>query len=183
LRAELLARRRAVPEAVRAAAGREVARHLASLPDYLRCRRLVAYSALPDELPLDDLVARAVRAGKHLLWPRVLASGRMTFAAEDRVESLVPGRYGVREPAPSAPSEALGSDALVLVPGVAFDASGGRLGRGKGLWDRALGEARGATVVGVGYELQWVEWVPREPHDRLVEAVLTEAGIRRCGGA
>jgi 5-formyltetrahydrofolate cyclo-ligase len=107
----------------------------------------------------------------------------MTFAHADRIESLVPGRYGVREPAPSAPSEALGPDVLVLVPGVAFDATGGRLGRGMGLWDRALAEERGAVVVGVGYELQWVERVPREPHDRLVSAVLTEAGIRRCGAA
>jgi 5-formyltetrahydrofolate cyclo-ligase len=172
-----------VSEEARAAAGRDVARHLAALAEYAGCSRLVAYAALPDELPLDDAVAAAVRDGKRVLWPRVLAGGCMAFAREDRIESLVPGRYGVREPAPSAPSEVLGSDALVLVPGVAFDTSGGRLGRGKGLWDRALAEARGAIVFGVGFELQWVERVPREPHDRRVAAVLTEAGVRRCGGA
>jgi 5-formyltetrahydrofolate cyclo-ligase len=168
---------------VRAEAGRQVARHLAALPEYERCRRLVVYAALPDELPLSEAVQRALVDGKRVLWPRVGADARMTFAAADRVESLVPGRYGVREPPPSAPSEPLGSDVLVLVPGVAFDPSGGRLGRGAGVWDRALAEVRGTVVFGVGYEDQWVERVPREAHDRLVHAVLTEAGLRRCGGA
>lgn len=179
----MLARRRAVPAAARAEAGRSVARHLAAFPEYTRCGRLVVYAALPDELPLDEAVADALRAGKRLLWPRVLAGPSMTFASADRVEALVPGRYGVPEPPPSAPSEELGGDVLVLAPGVAFDASGGRLGRGGGLWDRALAEARGALAVGVGYELQWIERVPREPHDRPMDAVLTEAGVRRCGGA
>jgi 5-formyltetrahydrofolate cyclo-ligase len=163
-------------------AGREVARHLAALAEYERCRRLVLYAALPDELPLNEVAQQAAAAGRRVLWPRVLGS-RMTFAPADRVESLVPGRYGVREPPPAVPSEELGPDVLVLAPGVAFDASGGRLGRGGGLWDRALAEARGAVLFGVGYELQWVERVPREPHDCLVEAVLTEAGVRRCGVA
>jgi 5-formyltetrahydrofolate cyclo-ligase len=168
---------------VGAEAARAVARHLELQPEYSSCRRLVVYAALPDELPLSEVARRAAAAGKRLLWPRVHEEGPMTFARADRVESLVPGRYGVREPAPAVPSEALGSDVLVLAPGVAFDSSGGRLGRGRGFWDRALGEARGAIVFGVGYELQFVQHVPSEPHDRLVDAVLTEVGLRRCGRA
>ena len=168
---------------MRAGAGREVARHLTSLPEFARCWRVVLYAALPDELPLDEAARSAAAAGKRMLWPRMEAGDRLGFAAADRVESLVVGRYGVREPDPSVPTEALGSDVLVLVPGVAFDSSGGRLGRGGGHFDRALAEARGAVVFGVGYELQRVERVPRESHDRLVDAVLTEAGLWRCGGA
>jgi 5-formyltetrahydrofolate cyclo-ligase len=168
---------------VRSEAARHVGRHLAELPEYERCRRLVVYAALPDELPLTEAAQNALAAGKRLLWPRVGAGAHMTFASVDRIESLVPGRYGVREPPPFVPVEELGPDVLVLAPGVAFDPSGGRLGRGGGFWDRVLAEARGAVVFGVGYELQWVERVPREPHDRLVDAVLTEAGLRRCGGA
>lgn len=143
----------------------------------------MVYAALADELPLEPAIERAAAAGKRLLWPRVGGTGRMTFGAVDRIESLVEGRYGVREPPASVPAEALGPDALVLVPGVAFDAGGGRLGRGKGLWDRALAEACGAVVFGVGYELQVAESVPREAHDRLVDGLVTEAGIRRFGRA
>jgi 5-formyltetrahydrofolate cyclo-ligase len=167
---------------VRAEAARTIAGHLEALPEYARCVRLVLYAALPDELPLNEVPRRALAAGKRLLWPRLHDHGRMTFAAVDRIESLVTGRYGVREPAPSVPPEELGPDVLVLVPGVAFDSSGGRLGRGGGIWDRALAEARGAVVFGVGYELQVVDRVPREAHDRLVDAVLTEVGLRRCYG-
>jgi 5-formyltetrahydrofolate cyclo-ligase len=142
--------------------------------------RLLVYAALPDELPLDAVVRAAQADRKRLLWPRIQDEGGLVFAAVDRVESLVPGRYGVREPAGSCTSEALGSDVLALVPGVAFDAHGGRLGRGRGFWDRSLTESRGAVVFGVGYALQMVDRVPLESHDRLVEAVVTEAGILRC---
>lgn len=157
----------------------DVARHLVASPEYQRCRRLLVYAALADELPLDHVVGRAAADDKRLLWPRVISEDRMAFAAVDRVESLVPGRYGVREPPAAAAIETLGSDVLVLVPGVAFDAGGGRLGRGAGLWDRALIDARGAVVFGVGYELQIIDTVPREGHDRPIDALVTEAGIRR----
>ena len=103
----------------------------------------------------------------------------MGFGWADRVESLVPGRYGVREPPATAPLETLGPDVLALVPGVAFDTGGGRLGRGAGLWDRALTDVRGAVIFGVGYELQIIDTVPRGAHDRPIDALLTEAGIRR----
>lgn len=162
-------------------AGRDVARHLLASHEYQRSRRLLVYAALADELPLDYVVERAAVDDKRLLWPRVISEDRMCFSAVDRVESLVPGRYGVREPPAAAPIEVLGPDVLVLVPGVAFDAGGGRLGRGAGLWDRALVDARGAVIFGVGYELQIIDAVPREGHDRTIDALLTEAGIRRFG--
>lgn len=158
-----------------------MARCLAGAPEYQRCRRLVAYAALPDELSLAHAVAAARAAAKTLLWPRVLPDGRMLFARAERVEELHPGRYGVREPSATAPVETLGSDVLLLVPGVAFDERGGRLGRGRGIWDRALADARGAVVFGVGYELQIVERIPREAHDRSMDALVTERGIRRFG--
>jgi 5-formyltetrahydrofolate cyclo-ligase len=160
-----------------------VARQLETCPEYERCRRLVVYSALPDELPLAVVIERAAGAGKHLLWPRLIGEERMAFGSVDRVESLVEGRYGVPEPPASSPAEMLGPDVLVLAPGVAFDACGGRLGRGRGLWDRALADARGAVIFGVGYELQVIDRVPHEIHDRPIDALLTEAAIRRFGRA
>lgn len=140
---------------------------------------MVLYAALPDELPLTDVLAAARAAGKTPLWPRVLADGRMVFARAERVEDLRPGRYGVPEPSAAAEAEGLGEGVLALVPGVAFDERGGRLGRGGGIWDRALAEASGGVIFGVGYELQVVERVPRETHDRSLDALLTEHGIRR----
>lgn len=107
----------------------------------------------------------------------------MVLSGVDRIEDLRPGRYGVEEPPADAPSEGLGPDVLVLVPGVAFDGRGGRLGRGRGIWDRALVARRGAVVFGVGFELQFVEAVPQEEHDQLMDALVTEVGIRRFSRA
>jgi 5-formyltetrahydrofolate cyclo-ligase len=160
-------------------AGRDVAHHLEESPEFGRCRRLVVYAALPDEVPLAAAIEAARAAGKRLLWPRLPAEGRMVFAHVDRVEDLRPGRYGVPEPPAAAPPESLGPDALVLAPGVAFDREGGRLGRGGGAWDRALADSRGAVTFGVGYEMQVVGRVPREQHDHPMDALVTEVGIRR----
>jgi 5-formyltetrahydrofolate cyclo-ligase len=160
-----------------------VARLLQSTPEFRRASRLVAYAALADELPLTAVIEAARGQGIRLLWPRQSADGGLEFAPAERIEELLPGRYGVLEPPAAAPAERLGADALVLVPGVAFDAAGGRLGRGGGAWDRALAGARGAVVFGVGYEIQIVDRVPREEHDHLMHAVLTEACLRRCGAS
>jgi 5-formyltetrahydrofolate cyclo-ligase len=160
-------------------AGKRVANWLSSAVEYRRCRRLVVYAELPDELPLRQVRALAQRAGKELLWPRTSGAKGLVFASVDHVEKLRPGRYGVREPGAEARVESLGRDVLVLAPGVAFDLQGGRLGRGGGLWDRALADVQGATVFGVGYELQVIERVPHEGHDCRMDGLVTEAGIRR----
>jgi len=143
----------------------------------------VAYAALPDELPLAEVLSRARADGKRTLLPRVTDGLELVLSSVDCIEHLRPGRYGVPEPPAEAPVEVLGSDVLVLVPGVAFDALGGRLGRGKGVWDRTLAARRGAVVFGVGFELQVIEAVPQEEHDQPMDALVTEVGIRRFSRA
>ena len=177
-----MARRRAVSHSLADQAGHQVALLLSLAPEYQRCRRLVVYAELPDELPLARVVSLAQLDGKGLLFPRTLAGSQLEWSSVDRVEDLRPGRYGVREPATDAPAEVLGPDVLVLVPGVAFDDRGGRLGRGAGVWDRALADRRGASVFGVGFELQIIGRVPREEHDQRMDALLTEVEIRRFSG-
>jgi 5-formyltetrahydrofolate cyclo-ligase len=163
-------------------AGRAAAEQLAATSQYRRCRQLVAYAELAGELPLGCVVERARADGKDVLWPRQRADGGLDFAPCARVEELAAGRYGVLEPPRATPAMDPGPDSLLLVPGVAFDERGGRLGRGGGAWDRALAESHGAFAFGVGYEFQVVSAVPREVHDRSVDALLTERGVRRCSG-
>lgn len=160
-------------------AGRRVAEHLSEAPEYRRARRLVAYAALPNELPLTAVVAHARADGKRTLFPRLIDAVEMVLARVDRIEHLRPGRYGVPEPSETEPGERLAEDVLVLVPGVAFDRRGGRLGRGRGIWDRALAARNGAVVFGVGFELQVVESLPWEEHDQPMDGLVTEAGVRR----
>ncbi len=165
------------------AAGRRAAERVAEAPEFRERARLVLYAALPDELPTRPLYEIARSSAKTLLWPRTAGRGRLEFAPCLQWEDLIPERYGVLVPPPQQESVALGRDDLLLVPGVAFDLRGGRLGRGGGYFDRVLGafEEWGPLSWGVGFEFQLVEEVPRELHDRTVSAVVTEHRVQRVG--
>jgi 5-formyltetrahydrofolate cyclo-ligase len=160
-------------------AAEAVARHLAASALYQQARRIVLYAELPGEIPAAPLAARAEADGLARLWPRQRADGALDAVSCARAEELVPGPYGVREPRPDREAVPLGRGDLLLVPGLAFDRRGGRLGRGGGAWDRTLAGAPGAIAVGIGYEFQLVAEVPREAHDRSLAALLTECGLER----
>jgi 5-formyltetrahydrofolate cyclo-ligase len=164
----------------RAKAGAAVAVHWAGDAVWSGLPRLALYASMPDEMPTHPLFDRACRLGRRVLWPRIEA-GRLAFAACGRWEDLIPGHYGVPAPPSACPAEPLGTDVLLLVPGLAFDAQGRRLGRGGGYYDRLLSDAGGAVPVGVAFDCQIVERVPEERHDRRVAALLTESGLRRIG--
>ena len=110
--------------------------------------------------------------------PGVRESVELEYVEVEDWESLQPGRYGI--PEPKGESVALpGSESLVVCPGVAFDARGGRLGMGRGYFDRTFA-ARGkdrAFLVGVGYGCQIVENLPKQEHDQAMDAVVTEDGL------
>ena len=165
------------------AAGQRVAERLAEAPEFRQRARLVLYAALPDELPTRPLYEIARASGRVLLWPRMAGRNRLEFAPCPRWEDLIRERYGVLAPPPGHKGVALGREDLLLVPGVAFDLRGGRLGRGGGYYDRVLGEIGegGPLSLGVGFEFQLVEEVPREPHDRILGAVVTERRLHRVG--
>lgn len=165
-----------------------MARHLEVTPEFAAARSLALYAALPDELPTDAVVAAARRAGKRLLLPRAgrpddAAPGALTFHAVEAWDQLRPGRYGVLEPPEGAPSEPSAALELVLVPGVAFDRAGGRLGRGMGWYDRTFppgGGASGPRLFGLAFAFQLVPAVPAGERDRRVDALVTERGVLRC---
>lgn len=136
--------------------------------------------ALADEVPLDDLLDSLGAAGRLLL-PRV--RGRdLVFSAVRDLGTLRRSRLGVLEPSEAEPALSLGPRDVILVPGVAFDTAGARLGRGMGFYDRALAlHGERPFAVGVAFAFQVVERVPVLAHDRSVDAVVTERVLhRRC---
>jgi 5-formyltetrahydrofolate cyclo-ligase len=180
LRAEMAARRRAVPAALRAAAGARVAAHVLATPEFAAALRVAAYAELPDEIPTDAVRAGLLAAGRTLLLPRMEAGRKIAFAPVTAETVLRSGRLGVLEPPSTAPAMRLGARDLVLIPGVAFDRTGARLGRGGGWYDRSLPRGPGAPrIFGLAYAFQLIDSVPCEPHDRRVDAVVTEEGIVR----
>jgi 5-formyltetrahydrofolate cyclo-ligase len=176
LRQELRSLRERVEPGVRAEVGEAVARYVLSWDELRPGRRVALYFALPDEVPTDLLLRELLQRGHPILLPRIAA---VDFAACTESSALVEGPLGVREPPAWASPRALAPDDLILVPGVAFDEQGGRLGRGGGWYDRALA-AHGGEVFGIAFHFQLVPAVPVDPWDRGVCGVFTERGLRRA---
>jgi 5-formyltetrahydrofolate cyclo-ligase len=124
-----------------------------------------------------------VAAGKLLALPRVRREPKHLWlhAYPGEPSALVTGAYGIREPAPDWPLVEPAAVDLVVVPGVAFDRHGTRLGYGGGYYDRMLPTIRAgnpaAALVGLAYGFQVVADLPGDPHDVPVDAIATEAGL------
>ncbi len=141
---------------------------------------VLVYCAIPPEPDLEPVLEAALGQGKTLLLPRCEADGIMTARLVRDLAELQRGAYGIREPRPGAPEFPPEQIQLILTPGVAFDRRGGRLGRGKGYYDRFLQKTNGMTV-GVCYGAGLLDQVPMEPHDRRMDAVVTEYETIFCG--
>jgi 5-formyltetrahydrofolate cyclo-ligase len=125
-------------------------------------------------------VKTALESGKRVAAPRVNAAQRMldVYAISDPERDLGPGFGGIAEPLPHCQSLPLDAIDWVLVPGVAFDKRGHRLGYGGGYYDRLLPLLRDdAHRVAGAFDMQIVDRVPIAPHDRPLDAIVTEARI------
>jgi 5-formyltetrahydrofolate cyclo-ligase len=132
------------------------------------------FAPMPEEPDIWPLVVDSLAAGKLAALPRFDSKSNQYSAARirDITRDMNPGHFGIREPAEHCAAMELRRFDLVLVPGVAFDLRGGRLGRGKGYYDRILAHVR-CTTCGVAFEEQIVAEVPVEPRDVRVNCVLT----------
>jgi 5-formyltetrahydrofolate cyclo-ligase len=135
---------------------------------------ILFFAPLPDELDVWPVLELSVALGTDCALPFFDAEKKIYGAKllKNLATDIVTGKFGVREPAASCAEIPLNRFDLILVPGLAFDLSGNRLGRGKGFYDRILKEASGIKC-GVGYDFQLLEKIPAEPHDAPVDFMLT----------
>jgi 5-formyltetrahydrofolate cyclo-ligase len=183
LRKAMRARRDSIPAEQRAPWSADIARRLAETPEFVRARSPLCYLAFRSEVETAPVVECALTLGKRVCVPvvgddRILVPCRYTCPAD-----LVPSRMGMLEPRPEClePLDPKEID-LVIVPGTAFDISGGRLGYGLGYFDRLfprLGEM--TPRIALAFELQIVSRVPVEPHDCPVDYIVTETRVIRTG--
>lgn len=133
------------------------------------------YHALPEEADPAALLARLAELGCYIAFPRVAAKHLpLEFHRVPDGEMLAPGSYGIAEPLEHWPCATPG---LLLVPLLAFDPAGHRLGYGGGFYDRTL-ERLNVPAIGIGYAGQEVASLPHEAHDRTLDMILTEQGLR-----
>ncbi len=157
---------------------REITKKLIALEAFQSCRNILIFLSLPGEVQTEEMIARALSLGKKVYVPLVDAERKRLKISE------LPGldvefeakRFGIREPGPShiniQPPAVLD---FVLVPGLAFDRKGGRIGFGAGYYDRFLKEVAGhVDRVGVAFDFQVLEHVPQTEFDVSVQNILTE---------
>jgi 5-formyltetrahydrofolate cyclo-ligase len=184
IRRNAAARRREITPADAADAAERICRALFSAFEFDARLRVGLYAALADEVPTRPLFDALVSAGVECLFPRVADDGHLDFVRARRWEDLCVGAFGVLAPDASAPTASFAAGDLVIVPGVAFDRRGARLGRGGGCYDRTFPPGGGPTVqlCGMAYEVQIEDSIPTTSHDRGMDAIVTEHEFRWTRG-
>lgn len=173
-----LARRDALSAEVRAAHSAAIAR---AVCDLLAARFgagavIALYEAKGSEVDTTGLHAGALHHGFVTAYPRIVDHDhRLAFHRGSPAELVPSPRFGLREPRPDAPTVALDEISAFVIPGLAYDRQGGRIGWGRGYYDATLAAVPGALRIGVGFACQLVDRVPRDPHDEPVHVVITEA--------
>jgi 5-formyltetrahydrofolate cyclo-ligase len=168
----------AIPASDRAQAAEALALRVAEWHTFRNAKAVACFASTLEEIDTDPLLKRILTEGKTLLLPFIRGEGAEAVIAmapvKDLDRDLAEGRFGIREPSPEARNGEAPEPDLILVPGLAFDLRGGRLGKGKGFYDRYLSGARGLKA-GVGYDVQITDKnLPLDAHDQPMDAVVTD---------
>ncbi len=141
---------------------------------WINAKSILFFAPLPDEPDVWPLLEDSLKAGKAVLLPRFDAEQKAYVACHIRyaARDVRLGKFGIREPLETCERISLNRLDLILVPGLAFDMDGHRLGRGLGFYDRLLAVLHGPTC-GVAFDQQIVRQIPVEPHDMCLSCILT----------
>ena len=135
-------------------------------------KTVMLYYSLPDEVCTHSLIDRLVsRYGKSIILPVVIGEGLMELRRYTGPNDLKEGAYGIMEPVGEL-FTSIDSLDLIIVPGMAFDSTGNRLGKGKGYYDRFLHKAKNIYKIGVCFDFQKTDHVPADEHDVPMDEVL-----------
>ena len=174
LRAQLGEQARKFPVAGRVEDSARICDRLKAQPVWRETRSIFFFAPLPEEPNIWPLLTEALHLGKTVALPRYSKSGDLYLPCRgsDVDRDLQPGYFGIREPSSACPPCDLERLELTLVPGVGFGHNGGRLGRGKGYYDRLLAMIAGWKC-GIAFDWQVVPHVPVEPHDVRMDYLVT----------
>src|SRR5215472_9515601 len=179
LRRRLGAARAAMSEAERTAAGRLIRDQVLEMPEVSAAGTVAAYYSVGTEPDTHSLIFALWKRGSYVILPVLLPDGDLDWASFEGPDSLAPGPRGMLQP--TEPVRGPGTVAradVVLVPALAVDAAGNRLGRGGGSYDRALARVGGQVpTIALLYDGELLPDLPADPHDRHVRAVATPRGI------
>jgi len=186
LRAYARTIRSEISGSVRTQHSKAICGHITGSRQWQDAKSVAVYSSFRDEVDTRGILEQAVAQGKQLLLPKVIAKAAPLAFFEVRPASgslwpLVEGTFGVQEPDGSCIEVPLTEIDLLLVPALALDPSGGRLGWGGGFYDRTIVRCLEADVLAIIFDCQVLESVPTGDHDQPVDGWVSELGVRLVG--
>ncbi len=162
----------------------QIHKNLESLPEYGRSLAPLFFASFRSEVETFPIIRRRLVENPPVFLPKTIVEEReLQIFSIFSMDELAPGAYGIFEPIGEhcKPVDPTRID-LILVPGSVFDKRGGRYGYGGGFYDRFLSrKAPGALRVGLAFSFQVLDNIPLEPHDELMDYIVTEKGIIECG--
>lgn len=178
IRDKIKKKRASLPLEEQQAKSKKIIDTLASHPLYKHAEEIYCYVSFGGEVDTREFVESSLKMGKKVAVPKILVNNLMEFYYINSLKELTEGHYGILEPPPV--KKAPGNCALMVMPGVAFDKRGGRIGYGKGYYDEYLKHHPSLRRIALAFELQCMESLPREAHDIAPELLMTETGIYLC---
>ncbi|MDD2366453.1 MAG: 5-formyltetrahydrofolate cyclo-ligase [Desulfuromonadaceae bacterium] len=180
LRSGLLAERSALSRNAWYLSSRQAQLNLLSLDEYAMAETVALYAPAHNETDTEFIMSDAMNSGKRVLYPAVCGN-RMVFRCVENSEALKKGAFGILEPCSNGVDHQADEADLIVVPGVAFDLVGHRIGYGKGFYDRFLHQSRAlGHLVGLCHDFQLIDsLIPADVHDIPMEVIVTDARIVR----
>jgi len=179
IRQEILEKRRSMPQEVVVEKSNNVIQNLIQLEDFRRANRILFYLSFDNEVETKTLVRELLeKKEKTIIITKIENSKDLALHKISSYEDLQPGPYGILEPAIGSPVRLEDVD-LIIVPGIAFDNDGNRVGYGKGYYDELLKTSR-AKNVALAYDFQIVPAIPAKEHDIPMDIIITEGDTIIC---
>jgi len=181
LRAQLRARRQSFPRNEIEEKSRSAAKIVISSDEFHQADIIGLYRACFGEVETDEIFEKARSLGKTTIYPCAdRENGLLNFKVVNNLDEMAPGEWRIPEPPANAALVPLNLADLLIIPGVAFDRRGGRLGMGGGFYDRMLASLPEKVVrMGLAYDFQVFDRIPLEEKDQRLHCLVTESGIMR----
>lgn len=176
IRSEILKKRRALSEEKQEKMARNCTKRLIELDAFQAASTILVYMSYNGEMMTDYIIDEARRQKKLVAAPIVLGK-EMEFFTFSSKEELVPDKHGILEPIPNNQTKIGDDEALIIMPGVAFDEQKNRVGYGGGFYDRYLEKHQNLKKIAIAYEFQVIDSVPAEEFDQRPDCIITEERV------
>ncbi len=149
---------------------------------YSQCKNIFVYISYDSEIDTKTLIERALKYGKNIYVPRTNYETKLMEAVKIvSLENLIEDKHGILEPKEDELATNLDNIDLIIIPGVAFDKSGGRMGYGGGFYDRYLNKCKkDMHKISLAYDFQILDYIPMDNHDIKVDYIITNIKEIKC---